>query len=300
MRHNAFLGDSISAIGLGTLTWGRDTDDFEAREQIEIFLESGGTLFDTSEKFHPDSLRILNSGLRDRPRSEFQISLHLELKESRRDFIQKFSSALGTLGMDRIEYLVVEPLMEFHMWPRIAQEIQNLYDSQVIDGILFRNISAWKSVSLQSKLSSHVYAGEHFNYSLLETNNVERIEQVACANRKIIATASLASGVLTGKYRSTVPADSRAASPHLQAMTKRFFTPQNLAIVEAAEKAASGLGVSTSAIALSWLQQQAHVTSAIVGPRTAAQLRALLMEVDFELPPAILEALNDVAGMNQA
>lgn len=300
MRHNAFLGDSISALGLGTLTWGQDTDDFEAREQIEIFLEAGGTIFDASESFHPDSLRILNSGLQDRARSDFQILLHFEIRESRRDFLQRFYRSTEALGLERIDYLVIEPNLDLHQWPRIAEEIQSLYSSQVIDGVLFRNIAAWKSVRLQSHLPSHMYAGEHFNYSLLEPNNVERIEQVANIGRKIISTASLASGVLTGKYRSTVPADSRAASPHLQDMTKRYFTPNNLSIVEAAEKAASGLGVSTSTIALAWLQQQEHVASAIVGPRTAAQLRALISDVDFELPPAILEALNDVAGINQA
>lgn len=300
MRHNAFLGDSISALGLGTLTWGQDTDDFEAREQIEIFLEAGGTIFDASEKFHPDSLQLLNSGLQDRTRSDFQISLHFEVSESRRDFLQRFSRSMDALGLERIDYLVIEPILNLGQWPRIAEEIQNLYSSQVIDGVLFRNVAAWKSVRLQSYLPSHVYAGEHFNYSLLEAHNAERIEQVASNGRKIIATASLASGVLTGKYRSTVPADSRAASPHLQDMTKRFFTPQNLAVVEAAEKAASGLGVSTSTIALAWLQQQECVASSIVGPRTAAQLRALLSDVDFQLPPAILEALNDVAGIHQA
>lgn len=300
MRHNAFLGDSLSAIGLGTLTWGRDTDDFEAREQIEIFLEAGGTLFDASEKFHPDSLGILNSGLRDKSRTSFQIALHLEVSDSRRDVLQRFSQALETLGVGRIDYLVLEPMIALQEWPRIAIEIQNLYSSQLVDGVLFRNVPAWKSVRLQLEFPSYVYAGEHFNYSLLEANTTERIEQVVNVGRKIFATASLASGVLTGKYRSTVPADSRAASPHLQDMTKRFFTPRNLAVVEAAEKAASGLGVSTSAIAISWLLQQEFVASAIVGPRTAAQLRALLSEMEFELPSAIVEALNDVARAHQA
>lgn len=300
MRYRSFQGSSISALGLGTLTWGRDTDDFEAREQIEVFIEAGGTFFDTSENFHPNSLRILHEGLRQRPRSSFQISLHIQAYEGRRDFIERFSTIYESISLERIDYLVIEPLLEFDYWASIASEIQSLYEHKLIDGFLFRNVPAWKSVRLQSYLPAHMYAGEHFNYSLLESGTQQQIDQATNLNRKIIATAALASGVLTGKYRSTIPADSRAASPHLHEMTKKYFTPTNLAIVEATEKAASGLGVSTSAIALAWLQQQDYVASAVIGPRSAAQLRAVLTDSDFELPAAIVAALDDVVAMHHA
>ena len=46
------LGDTgvqVSELGLGTMTWGRDTDEYEAREQFDVFLESGGNLIDTAD-----------------------------------------------------------------------------------------------------------------------------------------------------------------------------------------------------------------------------------------------------------
>src|SRR3954467_7581732 len=41
-------GLKVSRLGLGTLTWGRDTDEHEAREQLVAFTEAGGTLVDTA------------------------------------------------------------------------------------------------------------------------------------------------------------------------------------------------------------------------------------------------------------
>src|SRR3954469_3914816 len=46
-----FLGRTglkVSRLGLGTLTWGRDTDEHEARDQLVAFAEAGGTLLDTA------------------------------------------------------------------------------------------------------------------------------------------------------------------------------------------------------------------------------------------------------------
>ncbi|HMD10778.1 MAG TPA: aldo/keto reductase [Marmoricola sp.] len=41
-------GLKVSRLGLGTLTWGRDTDEHEARDQLVSFVDAGGTLLDTA------------------------------------------------------------------------------------------------------------------------------------------------------------------------------------------------------------------------------------------------------------
>jgi len=42
-------GLQVSRMGLGTMTWGRDTDEHEARDQLMAFADAGGTLVDTAE-----------------------------------------------------------------------------------------------------------------------------------------------------------------------------------------------------------------------------------------------------------
>ena len=64
-RHLGATGLRVSRLGLGTMTWGRDTDEHEAREQLAAFIEAGGTLIDTaagytdgdSERLHRPAAR---------------------------------------------------------------------------------------------------------------------------------------------------------------------------------------------------------------------------------------------------
>src|SRR4051794_29615427 len=41
-------GLTVSRLALGTMTWGRDTDQHEAKDQLTAFVEAGGTLLDTA------------------------------------------------------------------------------------------------------------------------------------------------------------------------------------------------------------------------------------------------------------
>ncbi|MBA3783512.1 MAG: aldo/keto reductase, partial [Nocardioides sp.] len=47
-RSMGSTGLKVSRLGLGTMTWGRDTDEHEARDQLISFAEAGGTLVDTA------------------------------------------------------------------------------------------------------------------------------------------------------------------------------------------------------------------------------------------------------------
>jgi aryl-alcohol dehydrogenase-like predicted oxidoreductase len=73
------------------------------------------------------------------------------------------------------------------------------------------------------------------------------------------------------------------------------MTEAHRPIVEALAAAAQGLGTSLLDVALSWVRQAPHITSAITGARTAAQLRALLATAETKLPLEIVSALNDVS-----
>ncbi|MFM8502731.1 MAG: aldo/keto reductase, partial [Actinomycetota bacterium] len=53
-------GLRISRLGLGTMTWGRDTDEHEAAEQLRLFLDAGGNFIDTAAVYGDgDSERVL-------------------------------------------------------------------------------------------------------------------------------------------------------------------------------------------------------------------------------------------------
>ena len=50
-------GLRVSRLGLGTMTWSRETDEHEAREQLTTFLDAGGNLVDTAAGYADGALR---------------------------------------------------------------------------------------------------------------------------------------------------------------------------------------------------------------------------------------------------
>jgi aryl-alcohol dehydrogenase-like predicted oxidoreductase len=112
----------------------------------------------------------------------------------------------------------------------------------------------------------------------------------------LIGWSPLGRGVLTGKYRHSVPADSRAASPHLRGFVEPYLNARAGAVVEAVVTAAEGLGRAPLEVALAWVRDRQDVASVVLGARTAAQLRGSLAAVDLVLPEAIVEALEEVSA----
>ena len=50
-RRVGSTGLTVSRLGLGTMTWGRDTDEHEARDQLVAVCDAGGTLLDTAHSY---------------------------------------------------------------------------------------------------------------------------------------------------------------------------------------------------------------------------------------------------------
>ncbi|MDR3360526.1 MAG: aldo/keto reductase [Bifidobacteriaceae bacterium] len=134
-------------------------------------------------------------------------------------------------------------------------------------------------------------------YSLLNRDLERELAPAAGAlGIGLLAWSPLGRGVLTGKYRHGVPADSRAASTHLSGFVAPYLNSAAAAVVEAVATAASGLGVSPLDVALAWVRSRPLVASAILGARTPAQLHTALAGADLQLPDAIVQALGEVSG----
>ena len=57
-RRVGTTGLVVSRLGLGTMTWGRDTDEHEARDQLLDFVDAGGTLVDTAAVYTDGGVRV--------------------------------------------------------------------------------------------------------------------------------------------------------------------------------------------------------------------------------------------------
>jgi aryl-alcohol dehydrogenase-like predicted oxidoreductase len=304
-------GATVSRLALGTMTWGRDTDEHEARDQLVAFVEAGGTLVDTADVYADgESERVIGRLLGDVvPRDEVVLATKAVSRPgterrfdgSRAHLLRSLDASLGRLGVDHVD------LWQLHAWDPLTPLDETLaaVDAAIGSGRAryagVSNYSGWQTA--QAATWQRAVPGRsplvstQVEYSLLQ-RGVERevVPAAGALGLGVLAWSPLGRGVLTGKYRTGTPADSRAASAHFTSFVQPYLGDQSRQVVQAVVTAATGLGVAPLEVALAWVRDRPGVTSAIVGARTAAQLRGSLAAEEIELPTEIRDALDEVSA----
>lgn len=289
------------------MTWGRDTDEHDAEEQLTAFLDAGGTFVDTAASYGDGAAEeLLGSLLARVERSEVVLCSKAGVRRgpgggrvdaSRGTLLDTLDASLARLGTDRLDlWLVQAPDLSIAPQETLGA-LRRAVDSGRTRYVGLSNHPGWLTGYAAAALEQDGtgLAAVEVEYSLLE-RGVERevVPGARALGSGVLAWSPLGRGVLTGKYRRQVPADSRGASPHLRGFVEPYLTEPAAGIVESVATAADGLGRSPLEVALAWVRDAPGVSSAIVGARTLAQLRGALAARDLTLPSAIRDALDDV------
>jgi aryl-alcohol dehydrogenase-like predicted oxidoreductase len=314
MQHRSLgaTGLKVSRLGLGTMTWGRDTDEHEARDQLIAFAEVGGTFVDTAAGYgNGASEELIGTLIGDVvARDEIVLATKAGISAARggRDYnvsrgslLTTLDASLKRLGVDHVD------LWQVHIWSDetpIAETLGAL-DHAVSTGrasyVGVSNYAGWQTAQAatwQLAVPGRTpLASTQVEYSLLSRGVEHEVLPAAGAlGLGVLPWSPLGRGVLTGKYRTGTPSDSRAASQHFANFVGSHLNERSAGVVEAVVRAAEGLGWSPLEVALVWVRDRPGVTAPIVGARTAAQLRGALGVEELSLPPEIVEALDDVSG----
>jgi len=305
-------GLQVSRLGLGTMTWGRDTDEQEAADQLRLFLDAGGNFIDTAAIYGDgDSERVLG-GLIDAMAkredlviaSKSGISIRSgerKIDNSRKALLAELDRTLTRLGTDYLD------IWQVNAWDEDVplEETLGAFDSAVSSGkvryVGIANFSGWqtaRAVTLQNPIFGKAPISSTQNELSLLNRKCER--EVLSAAKALgfgfFAWSPLGRGVLTGKYRRGMPSDSRGASPHFSNFIEPYLSDKSARIVEAVLVAADGLGLSPIEIAIAWVRDLPGVSAALVGARTGAQLRGILTSENVLLPAPVREALDEVTA----
>ncbi|MCW2671579.1 MAG: Aldo/keto reductase [Frankiales bacterium] len=311
-RHLGRSGLVVSRLGLGTMTWGRDTDEDDAAAQLIAFREAGGTLLDTANVYvNGESEQVVGRLLKDVvPRDEVILASKahgvmgpgpMGRGTSRGHLLSALDASLKRLQTDWID------LWQLHAWDVVTpwEEALSALDTAVSSGRVryagVSNYSGWQQGAVtawQRAVPGRApIISNQVEYSLLQ-RGVEREVVPSALDQGVglLPWSPLGRGVLSGKYRHGVPGDSRGASQHFQAWLQPYLTEAAASVVDAVLTAADGLGVSPVAIALAWVRDRPGVTAPIVGARTSAQLQGSLAAESLVLPEPVRQALDDVSA----
>ena len=121
VRSVGATGLKVSRLGLGTMTWGRDTDEHEAADQMSAFLDAGGTLVDTAAGYGDgESERVVGRLLATKvDREELVIATKAGVSRrtgervvdtSRKALLDALDGSLQRMGVDTVD------LWQLHAW----------------------------------------------------------------------------------------------------------------------------------------------------------------------------------------
>ena len=312
MRRAGSSGLTLSRLGLGTMTWGRDTDTHEAADQCRAYIEAGGNFFDTSPTFGDgDSERVMG-GLIGALFNRADVAIATKagvshpggvraINNSRTSLIAELDKSLSRLETDYVDIWQVQMWDEHTPLEDTLSALDYAYTSGRARHVGVSNFSGWQSaraITIQAGHSAKApIVTNQIEFSLL--NRTAELEVLPCARATgtgILAWAPLGRGVLTGKYRTGIPSDSRAAAPHFVKHVEPYLQAKSTRIVEAVSVAAEGLGYSPLEVALAWVRDTPGITSAIVGARTGAQLRGILKSEEIALPEIVRSVLDEISA----
>jgi aryl-alcohol dehydrogenase-like predicted oxidoreductase len=309
-------GLRISQLTLGTASFGGegnfknfgDHDVAGARRQIDIAVDAGVNLIDTSDMYSSGrSEEIIGEVMHGRwgqtlvaTKARFatgggpnQAGL------SRHHLIEACEASLRRLQTDHID------LYQLHEWDgqtpleETLGALDHLVSSGKVRYVGASNFAGWqtmKALGTAERLGLPRLVSQQIYLSLQERSaESEVVPSAIDQGLGLLIWSPLAGGWLSGKYRRgrEAPAGSRQAGewpePPIYDQEKLYDIIEELVAV------ADGLGVSAAQVALAWLLGRPGITSVIVGARTDAQLIDNLAAADLQLSDADVARLEAVS-----
>jgi aryl-alcohol dehydrogenase-like predicted oxidoreductase len=310
-RQVGVSGLRTSRLGLGTMTWGRDTSAEHARALLEMFCEAGGTLIDTAAAYGAgDAERLIGTLVGDvvarediviATKAGFVIKDGKRIVDtSRRGLLRDLEGSLRRLGSDYVD------LWQIHAWGSAPlEESLSAIDYAVTRGLVryagVSNFVGWQTAQAATWQRAYpartTIVSAQVEYSLLARRaEVEVVPALSAFGLGFFPWSPLGRGVLTGQYRTGTPRGSRAATEHFAWFVQPYLEQRSRGVVEAVARAAEGLDLTPLQVALLWVRDAPGVTAPLLGARTAGQLAPALAIEDQALPTEIISALDDVSG----
>jgi aryl-alcohol dehydrogenase-like predicted oxidoreductase len=288
-------GLAIAPLVFGGNVFGWTADQDTSFAILDRLLAAGLTTIDTADvysRWHPgnqggESETILGAWLASRgARHRIQLITKVGMDQglSAAHIERAVEASLKRLQTDHID------IYFSHRWDGDAPQTETLaaYDRLIRAGKV-RAIGASNFTAQQVRTALDVARRENLpryqilepEYSLAERTRFEgALAEVAIEQGlAVIPYYALASGFLTGKYRSEAGLAGRARADRV----RQYLNPRGLRILAALDAVAARRHVPLAAVALAWLMRRPGVTAPIASASRVAQVDALVQATQLAL-----------------
>ncbi|MGE0312647.1 MAG: aldo/keto reductase [Lautropia sp.] len=280
-------GLRVSRLCLGTMMFADRTDEAEAREIVAVARDGGLNFIDTADVYSLGGAERMTGALIGATRNDWVVATKVanpfgkapnDRGLSRRWIMRAIDASLERLAMDHVDlyYLHKEDI-----GTPLAETVQAMGDLVRAGKIRYWGVSnyrAWRiaeCVRIADDLGVPRPIACQPYYNAL--NRMPEVEVLPACREYGIGVAPyspVARGVLTGKYApGAAPAPDTRAGREDKRMMQTEWRPESLEIAQRIRAHAEARGMSAVQFAINWVLANPIVDSAIVGPRTADQMR---------------------------
>jgi aryl-alcohol dehydrogenase-like predicted oxidoreductase len=320
MRKLGRTGLKVSALCLGGNTFGWTTDQKASEAVLDAYCEAGGNFIDTADVYSRwapgnkggESEAALGTWLASRKnRAAVLIATKVmgpmgpgpnDSGLSRTHIMEGVEASLRRLKTDYID------LYQAHWDDKETpfEETLRAFDDLVRQGKVrylgCSNYQAWRLTRALWESDRHGYARYEClqpKYNLVIRDEYERELEPLCLEQGVgvIPYSSLASGFLSGKYRSDEPMPKTARAAGVE---KTYMNERGFRVLAAVEKVAAAANATPAQVSLSWLAHRPGITSPIASATTVVQLKELVGGIELKLDAEATAALDQAGAWREA
>jgi aryl-alcohol dehydrogenase-like predicted oxidoreductase len=299
---------SIAPLAFGGNVFGWSADEKRSFELLDAFVDAGFNLIDTADVYSAwvpgnrggESETIIGkwlqrSGKRDKMVISTKVAKWVEHPGlSPMNIAQAVDGSLQRLQTDHIDlYLAHEDDASVPMEETLGA-FGRLIEAGKVRAIGASNFTADRfadalNVSTQHHLPRYEVLQPEYN--LVSRADYERDFEplIRRENIGVISYYALASGFLSGKYRSA--ADLTKSSSRGGAV-KKYLNPHGLQVLAALDAVAAEQGATTAQVALAWLIARPGLTAPIASATSVQQLNELFGAAKLQLTANQIAALD--------
>jgi aryl-alcohol dehydrogenase (NADP+) len=308
-------GLEVSVFGLGTMTFGHESDEATSHAILDRYVETGGGFIDTADVYtHGVSEEIIGRWLAKRgglhnlvvaTKARFPMSDDPADRGAGRAYLNRaVDASLRRLGVDVID------LYQIHAWDpntpveETMETLNSLVEAGKVRYVGVSNFLGWqleRAIQTTERNGWAPVASLQPQYNLL-ARDIELELIPLCLDRGvgILPWSPLGGGWLTGKYeRTTKPTGTSRLGEDptrgLEAYNVRD-TEGTWRILDGVRAIAEKNEVTMSQVALNWLRRRPTVSSVLLGCRTTDQLDDNLAALEWDLTDEEMDDLNQVSA----
>lgn len=311
-RRLGHSGIEVTTVALGAMMFGRwgNEDVEECHRMVHLALDRGVTLFDTADMYDAGvSEQILGEALRghrDRVVLATKVGNPMDGDVarsglSRRWIVQACEDSLRRLQVDHIDLYQAHRPDPATPFDETLAAFDDLVTSGKVRAIGTSTFSPAQIAEIQQvagSLGTVRPTSEQPPYSAL-ARGIETEVLPACRrfDLGVIVWAPLNGGWLTGKYQGGTVEDAASRAlrqPDHFDHAQDTIRAEKQQMVTELQAVAADLGMSLKQLALAFVLDDPRITSAIIGPRTLAQLDDLLSLGPLVLPVGVRDRIDAV------